>query len=139
MSVKLRDHLLSGWEVADAVLEKNRGAALAALRGALDAGTAPLLIVGGLAYRARSMLQAKALIEGGMDARGACRTARLWGADPGTVQQGLARNTVNELSGFASGLLEADRTLKSRQIAPAAVLESLIDRLTGTHEAGART
>jgi len=131
--------LLSGWEVADAVLEKNRGAALAALRKALDAGAAPLLIVGGLAYRARGMLQAKVLIEGGMEIGRACKTARLWGAHPGTVQQGLARYSVNELSGFASGLLEADRTLKSRQIAPAAVLESLIDRLTGTHEAGART
>jgi DNA polymerase III delta subunit len=121
------------------VLEKNRGAALAALRKALEGGAAPLLIVGGLAYRARSMLQAKVLIEDGMDVRRACRTARLWGADPRTVQRGLARYTVHELSGFASALLEADRTLKSRQIAPSAVLESLIDRLTVTSEAGART
>jgi len=130
--------LLSGWEVADAVLERDRGAALAALRGALESGAAPLLIVGGLAYRARSMLQAKVLIEGGMDVGRACRTARLWGAHPSTVQQGLARYSVTELTGFASRLLEADRTLKSRQIAPAAVLESLIDRLTETREAGAR-
>ena len=124
--------LLSGWEVADAVLEKDRGAALAAMRRALESGAAPLLIVGGLAYRARSMLQAKVLIEGGMEARQACRTARLWGANPVTVQQGLARYSVLELTGFACGLFEADRTLKSRQIAPSAVLESLIDRLTGT-------
>jgi DNA polymerase-3 subunit delta len=130
--------LLSGWEVADAVLEKDRGAALAAMRQALDNGTAPLLIVGGLAYRARSMLQAKVLIDGGMPPDRACRTARLWGAHPAIVKQGLERYTVKELTGFASGLLEADRTLKSRQIAPAAVLESLIDRLTGRGVAGAR-
>jgi hypothetical protein len=39
-----------------------------------------------------------------------------------------------ELLAFPAGLLEADRALKSRAIDPRAVLESLVDRLTGGAE-----
>jgi len=51
--------LLSGWEVADAVLRRDRAGALAAARKLVDSGDEPIRVVGGLAWRARVMLQAR--------------------------------------------------------------------------------
>jgi DNA polymerase-3 subunit delta len=124
--------LLSGWEVADAILVRDRAGAHKALHRILESGDAPLQLLGGLAFRARSMIKAKLLIGRGMDAQGALRAARLWGADPASAERGLARYSTAELLAFPSILFDADRTLKSRGLAPAAVLGSLIDRLTTT-------
>jgi DNA polymerase-3 subunit delta len=124
--------VLAGWEIADALLTRDRGAALAAVRRLVQSGESPLRLVGGLAYRTRSMLQAKLL---GLDAR----------ASPGRLAgrlrvpehvvpkllQGVARYPLPELLAFPALLLEADRTLKSRDLAPQAVLESLVERMIG--------
>lgn len=50
----------SGFAVADAVAERDVEAALVALKGALDAGEAPLAIMGALAFRLRQLLQVRA-------------------------------------------------------------------------------
>jgi len=49
----------SGFAVADAVAERDPLAALTALRGALDAGEAPLAVLGALAWRLRQLLLAR--------------------------------------------------------------------------------
>jgi DNA polymerase-3 subunit delta len=95
---------VSGWEVANAVMARDRESALAAARHLVDAGDEPIRIVGGLAWRARMMMQAR------MD-REACYSR-------------------NELLAFPAVLLRADRALKSRRISPRAVLEDLVDSLT---------
>jgi len=122
--------LLSGWEVADAILLRDLEAALPAVRGLLEAGDDALKILGGINYRIQGVIQVKAMTERGMDARSAARAARLWW-DRGQVSVGLDRYTLDELATFPSLLLEADRTLKSRSLPPQAVLESMLDRMMG--------
>ncbi len=122
--------LLSGWEVADAILRRDRAAALAAARRLVDGGDEPIRIVGGLAWRARVMIQAKALLAEGRRADEVVRATRAFYYRDALLQ-GLSRYTLEELLAFPATLLQADRTLKSRSIHPRAVLENLVDRLTG--------
>jgi DNA polymerase-3 subunit delta len=96
--------MISGFEVANAVMDRDRGRALAEARRLVEAGEEPIRIVGGIAWSARKTLE------------------RARGASAG-------RYRVEELLAFPAALLEADRTLKSRSIDPRAVLESLVDRL----------
>jgi DNA polymerase-3 subunit delta len=119
--------LLSGWEVADAVVVRDRARALAAARRVVDAGDEPLKIIGGLAWRVRLMLQVKALTAARKRADGPMNRAWSFRAQ---MEKGLGRYTLQELLAFPSVLLRADRTLKSRAIDPRAVLEDLVDRLT---------
>ncbi len=121
--------VLSGWEVAVAIGRRDRSAALAALRRLLGAGDEPLRLIGGVAFRARGMLQARAMIERGVGAAQAVRASRLWGYSTSHVVAGLQRYSLEELLAFPALLLEADRTLKSRAVAPLAVLESMLDRM----------
>jgi len=86
-------------------------------------------LLGGLAYRARSILQARAMIEQGAPAGSAVRAARLWGEDPRQAAAGVSRYTMAEVLRFPALLLEADRTLKSRALAPRAVLGSLLEKM----------
>jgi len=96
---------MSGWALSDAIRTRDRTQALNAARKLVEAGEAPLRIVGGIAWQARKML--------------ADRETRHY--------------EIDELLAFPAHLLAADRALKSRQIAPGAVLESLVDRLIGTN------
>jgi len=95
---------VSGWEVANAVMARDREGALAAARELVDAGDEPIRIVGGLAWRARMMLQ--------------------------SAREGRSEYSIKELLEFPAILLRADRALKGRRIGPRAVLEELVDRLT---------
>jgi DNA polymerase-3 subunit delta len=121
--------LLSGWEVANALTMRDYRAAAGSLRRLIAAGDEPLKILGGLAYRARGMLRAKALIDSGTPARAAFRAAGLWGQAEPELTRGLARYTLGEILAFPSKLLRADRELKSRRLAGGAVLESAVERL----------
>jgi DNA polymerase-3 subunit delta len=121
--------LLSGWEMGVAIGRRDRRAALVAARRILDAGTEPLMVVGGLAFKARGMFRGKALLEQGVAGLDAVKRAGLFGDDPRKIAEGLARYSPAELLAFPRLLLDADRTLKSRGLAPRAVLESLVDRM----------
>jgi len=123
--------LLSGWELADAIVRRDRAAGLAAARRLIQSGEEAVRIVGGVAWRARVLLEAKARMRGGRSARDVLRTTKGVFYFRDALAQGLERYTLEELLGFPRALLEADRTLKSRSIHPAAVLERLVDRLTG--------
>lgn len=120
---------LTGWEVADAVTRRDRAAALAAARRLVDGGDEPIKIVGGLASRARSLLQAKVMLEHGAGEEQVISATRSWYFKE-SLFDGLKRYTMPELLAFPATLLAADRTLKSRSIDPRAVLEELVDRLT---------
>jgi len=123
--------LLSGWELADAIVRRDRAAGLAAARRLVQAGEEAVRIVGGVAWRARVLLEAKARVQEGRGARDVLRTTKGVFYFREALAQGLERYTMEELLRFPRALLEADRTLKSRSIHPAAVLERLVDRLTG--------
>jgi DNA polymerase-3 subunit delta len=121
--------LLSGWEVANAVLLRDTAGALAAARKLVETGEEPIKIVGGLAWRARSMLQAKAMLDARVPVRDVITAVRAWPYES-SLLQGLRLYSVAELLAFPSRLLEADRDLKSTSLPPAGVLESLVRDLT---------
>jgi DNA polymerase-3 subunit delta len=120
---------LSGWEVAEAITVRDTSGALAAARRLINAGEEPIRIVGGLAYRARSLLRAKALAAGGASFRQVVSAARAWSFEDG-LRRGLRAYELEELRAFPALLLDADRTLKSRRIDARAVMERLVQRMT---------
>jgi DNA polymerase-3 subunit delta len=127
--------VISGWEIADAVLQRSEADAILGVRRALAAGDEPLKILGGLAFRARAMLRAKALVERGVPLQRAFGEARLFGGSFDRRRAGLARFRLDELARFPIHLSAADRTIKSRAIDPGAVLESLVRRMTSPEAA----
>ena len=100
--------VMNGWELANAIVDRDRARALCAARKLVEAGEEPIRIVGGIAWQARRMLAS------------------------GDTQH----YELSELLAFPAHLLEADRTLKSRQIPGGTVLESLVDALVGTGSGG---
>ncbi len=124
---------LSGWELANAILARDRAGALAAARRVMDSGIEPLMTLGGLAWRTRVMLQVKARIAAGARPQEALAGAYA-GVPPPQLLEGLSRYSLREILAFPARLLEADRTLKSRSIDPRAVFESLAEDLTGRAE-----
>ncbi len=122
---------LSGWELADALLARDARLAFAATRRLADAGEQAIRTVGGLAWRARAMLQVKAAIESGMAPDAAART--VWAGVPAArLLSGLRQWPLADLLAMPGRLLRTDRALKSRGIDKWAVMELLADDLT-TH------
>jgi DNA polymerase III delta subunit len=121
---------LSGWELADAVLARGSGEALEATRRLAEAGEQAIRTLGGLAWRARVMLQAKLAIESGMAPAQAARS--IWAGVPAdNLLEGLRRWPLGDLLALPGRLLKTDRALKSRGIDKWAIMESLADDLTG--------
>ena len=121
--------ILTGWELADAVTERDAAEAMAAARRLLDSGKEPIVILGGLASRARSLLRAKALTEAGVPLKTVIDGARAWYFKD-ALAKGLKRYTLAELLDMPARFLEADRSLKSRSLDKGAVLETLVSDLT---------
>ena len=120
---------LSGWEIAEAVLDRDPRAGVQAVRRLLIAGAEPVALLGGLAWRVRGLVRAKAMLDAGAAPREAVSAARAW-RDGERFLSGLARYRMKELIHMPYLLAEADRALKSRAIEPGAVLERLVLRLT---------
>jgi DNA polymerase III delta subunit len=121
--------ILTGWELADAVTERDAAEAMAAARRLLDSGKEPIVILGGLASRARSLLRAKALTEAGVPLKSVVDGARAWYFRD-ALAKGLERYTMAELLDMPARFLEADRCLKSRSLDKGAVVEMLVSDLT---------
>ena len=121
--------LLTGWELADALTERDAVGAIAAARRLLDSGEEPMRILGGLASRARSLLRAKAMTEAGAAAKTVVDGARAWYFRD-ALEKGLKRYTLRELLAMPARLLAADRCFKSRSLDKGAVLEALVLDLT---------
>jgi DNA polymerase III subunit delta len=121
--------LRSGWEVADALTERDAAKAIAAARRLLDSGDEPIRILGGIASRARSLLRAKAMTEAGASPKAVLDGARAWYFRE-ALFRGLKRYTMKELLAMPGRLLEADRSFKSRALDKGAVLEMLVAGLS---------
>ncbi|HEX4825630.1 MAG TPA: DNA polymerase III subunit delta [Candidatus Polarisedimenticolaceae bacterium] len=122
--------LLEDWELADAVTARRPEDAAAAARRLLDAGGEPIRALGGLASRARALLRAKALREGGMAPKDVVDASRAWYFRD-ALADGLTRYSLAELRAMPAKLYRADRALKSSGIDKGAVLEALVSDLTG--------
>ena len=119
--------LLSGWELADALADRDLPRALASVRRLAAAGEEPIRLVGGLAWRARQMLAARARVAAGMPESRALQDA--YGQQRETLRRSLGRYQLAELLSFPHALSRADRSLKSRSLSGATVLENLMQTL----------
>jgi len=129
--------LLTGWELADALLERDRAKALAAARRLCDGGAEPIRTLGGLAFRARALIQAKGLTERGVSNNDAIGAARAWFFRE-ALARGMERYALPEALAMPGRLLAADRTFKSRSIDKGAVLEATVAALTAPPAGRAR-
>ena len=132
------DELMTGWELADALLERNREKAVVLARRLVDSGQEPIKVVGGLAYRARTLIEAKALAARGMSAEEvASRQGGAW-FFKAALSAGMERYSLAEALAMPGRLLAADRAFKSRAIDKGAVLEATVAQLTAPAPKGRR-
>ncbi|MBD0315902.1 MAG: DNA polymerase III subunit delta [Nitrospiraceae bacterium] len=120
----------SVFDLTLAVAESSRGRALSILARNLEAGEAPLRILGSLAWQYRRLWKVKELVrEGGRDGE-AARTLRM---DPAKVRTFLGRFSDEHLQLALHLFLQADAQLKGAgSNRPKMVLERLLLRLCGT-------
>jgi DNA polymerase III delta subunit len=115
----------TGWELGDHLVSRDAGRALADARRYESMGQEAIKIVGGLAWRARSLVQAKGLEAKGAPFDAIVNAARAW-AWRDALRAALGRWRPADARALPSRLLAADRALKSRQAPPYASIERLI-------------
>ena len=119
----------SGFAVADAIAERDPSAALVALTGALEAGDAPLAVLGAITFRIRQLLR----VRSGANAKQA-------GISPGQHRrfQALAsRFTPGELAWCHDRLAQLDLELKGSELADDLLIELGVIELATSREVGA--
>jgi DNA polymerase-3 subunit delta len=117
---------LRAFDLTDALVRRERGRALALLHELLDNGSAPLQIVGMVAYQTRTLMQVKALAERGLRAPQIAQTASM---APFIAEKslGLARQfSMAELEAAHRSLLEVDTALKRSRMTPEMALDLLV-------------
>lgn len=119
---------VSGFEIAQAVLARDLRTAITECRRLVARGEEPIRLLGGLAYYARILLQAKAMAERRVPRQRIQKLRGAWGMGD-ELFRGLERYRLDELLAFPYHLAEADRALKSRGLDPGAILESVVRRL----------
>lgn len=117
----------SVFDLTLAIAEADRGSALTILARNIEAGEAPLRILGSLAWQYRRIWKVKdALASGGREGE-AARSLRM---DPLKTRAFLAKFSETHLQGALRLFLEADAQLKGgSSLAPRIVLERLLLRL----------
>ncbi|MGH3452614.1 MAG: DNA polymerase III subunit delta, partial [Haloechinothrix sp.] len=119
----------SGFAIADAVADRDPAEALVALRGALEAGEAPLAILGAVVYRFRQLLA----VRGGAGPKDA-------GISPGQHRrlQGIVRGFhPGELAWCHDRLAQVDVDLKGSELPDDLVIELAILDVASSREVGA--
>jgi DNA polymerase-3 subunit delta len=119
----------SGFAVADAVADRDPAAALVALRGALEAGEAPLALLGAIVFRFRQLL----VVRGGGNAKDA-------GVSPNQhrrLKPIAQRFNAGELAWCHDRLAQADVDLKGSELAPELVIELAVLEVATSRQLGA--
>ena len=120
----------SGFAVADAIAARDPGAALVALRGALDAGDAPLAVLGAVAYRLRQLM----LVRSGAGPKEAgLRPGRRY--DETKAQAG--RFHPGELAWCHDRLAQLDVDLKGSELPPELTIEFAVIEVATQTRVGA--
>ena len=117
--------LLQGWEVADAILDRNEAAGVLAARKLVESGGNAIQLLGGIAHRTRTMLQARALMEQGRP-RAEIVTATRAFYIKDRLFRGVELYSFGEILNFPSLLAKADKALKSSTVDPGLILERLV-------------
>ena len=120
--------LLQGWEVADAILDRNEAYAIFAVRKLLQSGGNAIQLLGGISHRARTMLQARAMLETGRSRREIVNATRSFYIKD-RLFSGIGRYAFEDLQKFPSRLMNADRALKSSSVEPCLILENLLHEI----------
>jgi DNA polymerase-3 subunit delta len=121
----------SNFAVVDAVADRDPAAALTLLRGFLDAGKEPLLLVGAMVYRFRQLSQ----VRGGLDHRAAGMAQGQWRRLKTIASHNF---TVGELGWCTDRLARLDVDLKGNSpLPPELVLELAVIDLATRREVGA--
>jgi len=118
----------TGFAIADAVAERDPAAALIALRGALNAGEAPLALLGALVFRSRQLLQVRA----GASPKEA-------GMSPGQHRRVQALSRAfgpGELAWCHDRLSELDLELKGSELPDDLMLEAAVIELATARTVG---
>lgn len=119
----------SVFDLAIAIGARNRGRVLAILARNLEAGEAPLRILGSLAWQYRRLWKIKELLKQGGREVDAARTLRM---DPYKVRAFLGQFSEAHLGEALRWFLEADAKLKGGSGGrPARILEQLLLKLCG--------
>ena len=87
-------------------------------------------MLGGIAWRARVMVEAKALLSRRTPPREVVSATRAWQYGD-RLLAGLGRYSMDELLQFPNLLRTADRALKGGLVPGGAVMEDLVERMTG--------
>ncbi len=119
----------SGFAVADAIADRDPGAALVALRGALEAGDAPLALLGAIAFRTRQLL----LVRSGAGPKDA-------GISQGQhrrLQAIAGRFNPGELAWCHDRVAQLDLELKGSDLPDELLLEVGVIELATSREVGA--
>lgn len=118
-----------GFAVADAIADRDPAAAMIAVRGALDAGEAPLALLGAVTYRIRQLLQ----VRGGASAK----DMKVSSGMHGHLERSSRRFNPGELAWCHDRIARADLDLKSSDLPPELVLEVAVLELAVSREVGA--
>lgn len=121
---------MTGWEISEAIQARRTADGVAAARRLVDDGEEPIRLLGGIAWTARTLLQAKAMEAAGVPPRSIAARLRA----RRELLDGMRAYRLDELLRFPHHLADADCALKSRGVPPGAVLERLVIRLTGRQE-----
>ncbi len=123
------------WQLADMLAAQEQKRALAFLNGLLREGEEPVAVVGALAWMYRKLIEASELPA----SAAAWQAARTLGMRAETAEIAVRSARRIEKARLLEGLsrmYEADSLLKSGAGNPAAVMEFLVARLTGSAGAG---
>lgn len=117
--------LLQGWEVADAILERNEAAGVLAARHLVESGGNAIQLLGGIAHRTRTMLQARAMMEQGRPRQEIVTATRAFYIKD-RLFRGVEKYSFREILNFPALLGKADKALKSSSVDPGLILEQLV-------------
>ncbi|BCA55110.1 putative DNA polymerase III, delta subunit [Nitrospira sp. KM1] len=127
----------SVFDLAAAIGSKNRGRALTILARNLDAGEAPLRMLGSLVWQYRRLWKVKELVRQGGREGEAARTLRM---DPYKVRTFLGQFSDTDLQEAFRSFLAADNDLKGgSSTKPAMILDMLVLKLCGGQNDGERS
>ena len=118
-----------GFAVADAVADRDPAAALVALRGALEAGDAPLALLGAIAYRFRQLLLVRAGVSASEAGISAGQHRRLSGI--------ASRFHPGELAWCHDRVAQADVDLKGSDLPDELILEIAVIEVATSRRPGA--
>ncbi len=123
--------LLDSWAVADAILNRDEAAGVLAARQLVESGGNCIHMLGGIAHRTRTMIQARAMLEQGRPRSEILSATRAFFIRD-RLFQGIERYSFPEILAFPALLGKADKALKSSSVDPGLILEQLVrDVITG--------